>query len=90
MPGEISGGQAQRVAVARALVTRPRLILADEPTGQLDHASAAIVVALLTERAHESNAGLLVTTHDPWVAAQLEIQWHMVDGRPGVAQGVAR
>ena len=90
VPGEISGGQAQRVAVARALVTRPRLILADEPTGQLDHASAAIVVALLTERAHESNAGLLVTTHDPWVAAQLEIQWHMVDGRPGVAQGVAR
>ncbi|MDQ1427687.1 MAG: putative transport system ATP-binding protein [Acidimicrobiaceae bacterium] len=88
VPGEISGGQAQRVVVARALVARPRLILADEPTGQLDHASAAIVVALLTDRAHELNAGLLVTTHDPWVAAQLEIQWHMIDGRPRFSQAM--
>ncbi|MDQ1355636.1 MAG: putative transport system ATP-binding protein [Acidimicrobiaceae bacterium] len=91
VPGEISGGQAQRVAVARALVARPRLILADEPTGQLDHASAATVIALLISQARELNAGLLVTTHDPLVADQLETQWQMVDGRPTVgADAVAR
>ncbi len=82
LPGEISGGQAQRVAVARALIGNPRLILADEPTGQLDHASAAIVIALLTRRARQLHAGLIVTTHDPVIADQFAIRWHMVDGRP--------
>jgi putative ABC transport system ATP-binding protein len=82
LPGEISGGQAQRAAVARALIASPRLIVADEPTGQLDHASAAAVITLLTRRARRSNAGLIVTTHDPLIADQLAIRWHMVDGRP--------
>jgi ABC-type lipoprotein export system ATPase subunit len=92
VPGEISGGQAQRVAVARALIARPRLILADEPTGQLDHASGAVVVALLTRRALEADAGLIVTTHDLLVAEQLPTRWHMVDGRLRTtgAQAVAR
>jgi len=82
LPGEISGGQAQRVGVARAVISNPRLILADEPTGQLDHANAAAVIALLTNKARQLDAGLLVTTHDPLVADQLATLWHMVDGRP--------
>ncbi len=82
MPGEISGGQAQRVAVARALIGNPKLICADEPTGQLDHASAATVIALLTARARRLGAGLLVTTHDPLIAGQLAHEWRMLDGRP--------
>jgi putative ABC transport system ATP-binding protein len=82
LPAEISGGQAQRVAVARALIGQPRLILADEPTGQLDHTSAAVVIDLLTRRAHRFHAGLIVTTHDPLIADQLAIRWQMVDGRP--------
>lgn len=82
LPEEISGGQAQRVAVARALIGEPRLILADEPTGQLDHVSAAAVIRLLIERARRLGAGLLITTHDPAVAAQLATRWEMADGRP--------
>jgi putative ABC transport system ATP-binding protein len=82
LPGEISGGQAQRVAVARALVADPALVFADEPTGQLDHASAATVIGVLTARARRLGAGLVVTTHDPLIAQQLDQQWRMVDGRP--------
>jgi ABC-type lipoprotein export system ATPase subunit len=83
LPEEISGGQAQRVAVARALIGDPLLILADEPTGQLDHASAGEVIAALTSRAARLGAGLVVTTHDPLIADQLAIRWEMVDGRLG-------
>jgi ABC-type lipoprotein export system ATPase subunit len=76
LPEEISGGQSQRVAVARALAGDPQLILADEPTGQLDHASAeAVIDALL-----DTGATLLVSTHDPAVAARLETRWEMRDG----------
>ncbi|HEX3542213.1 MAG TPA: ABC transporter ATP-binding protein [Acidimicrobiales bacterium] len=82
LPGEISGGQAQRVAVARALVADPALVFADEPTGQLDHASAATVIGVLIARARRLGAGLVVTTHDPLIAQQLDQQWRMVDGRP--------
>jgi putative ABC transport system ATP-binding protein len=82
LPGEISGGQAQRVAVARALVADPTLIFADEPTGQLDHASAATVIDLLTARARRVGAALVVTTHDPVIAARLGEEWRMADGRP--------
>lgn len=79
LPEELSGGQAQRVAVARALAGVPRLILADEPTGQLDHRSGATVVeALLEAAAH--GAALLITTHDPDVAARFERRWTMHDG----------
>jgi ABC-type lipoprotein export system ATPase subunit len=86
LPEELSGGQAQRVAVARALVGQPMLVLADEPTGQLDHDSAAVVVELLIRTAGKIGAGLVISTHDPVVAAQLSEQWTMVDGRPVVPE----
>jgi putative ABC transport system ATP-binding protein len=81
LPEEISGGQAQRVAVARVLASRPRLILADEPTGQLDHETGAHVIEVLLQTASELDAALVVTTHDPVVAERFPDQWRMADGR---------
>jgi ABC-type lipoprotein export system ATPase subunit len=81
LPEELSGGQAQRVAVARALAGRPRLILADEPTGQLDHVNGAVVVDALLEAALHLDAALVVTTHDVLVADRLPQCWRMTDGR---------
>lgn len=80
LPDELSGGQAQRVAVARALAAAPRLILADEPTGQLDHEAAALVIDVLLTASQELGAALLVSTHDPLIAARLPEQWVMRDG----------
>ncbi len=88
LPEELSGGQSQRVAVAWALAGRPRLILADEPTGQLDHATAASVMSQLLIAAAESGAALVVSTHDPRVADRLAQRWQMADGqllRPALA-----
>jgi ABC-type lipoprotein export system ATPase subunit len=81
LPEELSGGQAQRVAVARVLASSPRLILADEPTGQLDHVTGAHVIDVLLDTAAEIGAALVVSTHDPVVANRLAIRWEMVDGR---------
>jgi ABC-type lipoprotein export system ATPase subunit len=81
LPEEISGGQAQRVAAARALTGRPRLVLADEPTGQLDRASGAQVVSALLEAARHAGAALVVATHDPTVAERLDERWEMHSGR---------
>ncbi|GAA4264136.1 ABC transporter ATP-binding protein [Dactylosporangium darangshiense] len=81
LPEELSGGQAQRVAVARVLASAPRLILADEPTGQLDAAHRDEVVTLLIEAAEELRAGLIIATHDARVADRLPQRWIMDDGR---------
>jgi putative ABC transport system ATP-binding protein len=81
LPQEISGGQAQRAAVARALAGAPALLIADEPTGQLDHTSAREVIDALIATAAASGAALVVATHDPSVAAELEQTWEIHSGR---------
>jgi putative ABC transport system ATP-binding protein len=81
LPEELSGGQAQRVAVARVLAGRPRLILADEPTGQLDHTNGALVVGALVDTATELGAALIVNTHDEAVADRFAVRWTMSAGR---------
>lgn len=80
-PDQLSGGERQRVAVARALVHRPGLILADEPTGALDVESSSVVADLLRESQAEVGATLIVITHDPGVAAGLDRQIGLSDGR---------
>jgi putative ABC transport system ATP-binding protein/lipoprotein-releasing system ATP-binding protein len=80
LPEEISGGQAQRAAVARALAGEPRLLLADEPTGQLDRLNGAAVVDALLDAADHTGAALVVATHDPIVAERFSDVWEIRDG----------
>ena len=81
LPEEISGGQAQRVAVARVLAQRPLLVLADEPTGQLDHAAGRRLLDALLAATDHVGAALVVTTHDSTVADRLGTHWTMREGR---------
>jgi lipoprotein-releasing system ATP-binding protein len=78
---ELSGGQQQRVAVARALVMNPPLVLADEPTGNLDTRSADEVFELLRKINHEEGTAFLIVTHDPQLAARCDRTIDLVDGR---------
>jgi ABC-type lipoprotein export system ATPase subunit len=80
LPEEISGGQAQRVAVARALAGEPSLILADEPTGQLDRTNGAAVVDVLLAASEHAGSALVISTHDLTVAARVPERWEMHSG----------
>ena len=80
-PEQLSGGQQQRVAIGRALAARPRLILADEPTGNLDEASSDEVLALMLELVAETGAGLVMVTHSQRLAARLDRRLHLSGGR---------
>ncbi len=81
LPAELSGGQMQRVAVARALVARPSIILADEPTGNLDSQSSTEVLDLLRALSDEDGAAVVLVTHDPTAARYGSRELHLVDGR---------
>jgi putative ABC transport system ATP-binding protein len=80
-PGEMSGGQAQRVAVARALVTRPAVVFADEPTGSLDSLAGEQVMELLTDAARATETAIVLVTHEPRIAAYADREVVVRDGR---------
>ncbi|WP_327680728.1 ABC transporter ATP-binding protein [Streptomyces sp. NBC_00467] len=87
-PGEVSGGQGQRVAVARALVTSPRVLFADEPTGALDSLNGERVMQLLTDAARESSTAVVLVTHEARVAAYSDREVVVRDGRVRDMAGV--
>lgn len=79
-PHELSGGQQQRVGVARALVAEPDILIADEPTGQLDSDTAATIMDLIVELTHERGLASVISTHDPLLMARADRVVHLLDG----------
>ncbi|WP_367889447.1 ABC transporter ATP-binding protein [Humibacter ginsenosidimutans] len=86
-PSKLSGGEQQRIAIARALVCEPRLILADEPTGSLDPDTGGLIIRLLRDWARDSGASLIVVTHDHDVARQAERRYMLHGGILHLAEG---
>jgi putative ABC transport system ATP-binding protein/lipoprotein-releasing system ATP-binding protein len=80
LPGELSGGQAQRATIARAIAHRPKLLIADEPTGQLDQITAQGVLDVILSRASKSGLAILIATHDQKVAARMRTIWQLEHG----------
>lgn len=80
-PSELSGGEQQRVAIVRALINKPKLILADEPTGNLDQTTGHEIMHLLLELSQADQSTLVVVTHDKDVASHMQQQFHLVDGQ---------
>jgi ABC-type lipoprotein export system ATPase subunit len=85
LPPALSGGEQQRVAFCRAVLNDPALLLADEPTGNLDEENAAVILAELLARAHSGRSGVVVVTHQAEVAARADRRLVLVDGRAGAA-----
>jgi len=79
-PNQMSGGQQQRVSIARALINKPKIIFADEPTGNLDSKTTEEILELLIASAKENNSTLVMVTHDPTVAARADRSIHLKDG----------
>ncbi len=86
-PAELSGGERQRVAIARVLATRPRLILADEPTAALDHNTGLMIIDLLVAHARETGANVWIATHDGGVGIRVDTAYHMTAGRLAPREG---
>ncbi|MGB5452605.1 MAG: ABC transporter ATP-binding protein [Sedimenticolaceae bacterium] len=80
-PDQLSGGQKQRVAVARALVTNPKLVLADEPTANLDHETAYLIINLMRRLRDEFGTSFVFSTHDPKIMGEAEVTFELEDGR---------
>ncbi|MBN2029506.1 ABC transporter ATP-binding protein [bacterium] len=80
-PGQLSGGECQRTAVVRALINRPKLLLADEPTGSLDHASAENLIQLLVDLNKEQDITLIMVTHALHLAQRMKKQFELLDGK---------
>ena len=80
-PGELSGGEAQRIAVARAIVGNPAVILADEPTGSLDRANSKVLIDILFEIGRENKSTIIIVTHDPLIASMTERTVSLLDGK---------
>lgn len=81
LPDELSGGQAQRAGIARVLAHSPKLLLADEPTGQLDQNTGQAMLSVILEHADRNGTTLVIATHDPAVAGRTDHTWHMSYGR---------